>query len=179
MGLLCKQFCEGSIPFGSTNFCHYWVSLCHYWVIGFPWTLSVPPSFLTLQIKNGRIYLKSWVFCEPYLVFSNSSRLKTEEFILRIRLEVKVTWLITKRKKFHVGRISHIRYHFIWDVRISVDYCSLIRSLGVFDSLTSYHFKNTDATSGINACGVESSGSGGLTTQTKLSTVKQENLREV
>ena len=38
---------------------------------------------------------------------------------------------------------------------------------------------DTDATSGINACGVESSGSGGLTTQTKLSTVKQENLREV
>ena len=38
---------------------------------------------------------------------------------------------------------------------------------------------DTDATSGINACGVESSGLGGLTTQTKLSTVKQENLREV
>ena len=38
---------------------------------------------------------------------------------------------------------------------------------------------DTDATSGINACGVESSGLGGLTTQTKLSTVKQENLREI
>lgn len=38
---------------------------------------------------------------------------------------------------------------------------------------------DTDATSGINACGVESSGLSGLTTQTKLSTVKQENLREV
>ena len=38
---------------------------------------------------------------------------------------------------------------------------------------------DTDATSGINACGVESSGLGGLTTQTKLLTVKQDNLREV
>ena len=38
---------------------------------------------------------------------------------------------------------------------------------------------DTDTTSGINACGVESSGLGGLTTQMKLSTVKQENLREV
>lgn len=38
---------------------------------------------------------------------------------------------------------------------------------------------DTDATSGINACGVESSGLDGLTTQTKLSTMKQENLGEV
>ena len=37
-------------------------------------------------------------------------------------------------------------------------------------------FKNTDGTSGINACGVESSGLDVLTTQTKLSTMKQENL---
>ena len=34
-----------------------------------------------------------------------------------------------------------LNFNSIWDVRISVDYCSLIRSLGVFDSLTSYHFK--------------------------------------
>ena len=31
----------------------------------------------------------------------------------------------------------------LWAIRISVDYCSLIRSLGVFDSLIAYHLKDT------------------------------------
>ena len=37
---------------------------------------------------------------------------------------------------------------------------------------------NTDATSGINACGVEGSGFGCQTSKMKPSTLKQENLRE-
>ena len=38
---------------------------------------------------------------------------------------------------------------------------------------------STDATSGINACGVESSGFGCQTSKMKPSTLKQENLREI
>ena len=40
-------------------------------------------------------------------------------------------------------------------------------------------FKNTEGTSGINACGVEGSDFGCQTSKMKPSTLKQENLREV